>query len=586
MSGTFIFSMIFSILIVYFVGDISKILRNMLIMVIFAFSALFFLQVGGVAYDLNIFPSGIMSIGFSFRKFGKYMCLLNHAVFFIFMIKDMAKEKHESENSYFMNMLFLFFATNLLLFSKNIETAIVIYEITIYFILFLITTNINERKTVNDILFINSILSAIFIIALILLKQKEGQNFATLSYVLLIIVMVGRLFMIPFNSRFVSELKKAGIILLGYFMFVLFAINISLSNLILSLPLGISQTVINSSYLVFVPFMILSLLRALAAEDIKQMMFFLFTLVISSLMAYEFRLNVGGLNAIPLIFSSMVAMTVLLVEIDFIEETFLTTDLKRLGGISRYLNHSPLIFIMAFIALIGLPPISMLGSKSFTIDLPFMFKAFYVFSVFAVVLISFKASALLFFTESEYSGIAVFDYRKIGSRLYIYFLFAALIFILLFPFCFNSICDAIRSSDTGISVLIADTDMQRTGVFLNFALFIFILISMYLRKKTLPKTSSKPDKRVSEIVYDSKTILHSFDRNINLNGVNFYGYNEEKSGKFGKYADLDGAVRFLSGMISDIGGFSVKFYQRSFTAVFLIVIIFVIAFALLSGVVL
>ncbi|HAV91728.1 TPA: hypothetical protein DCW38_00900, partial [candidate division WOR-3 bacterium] len=60
MSGTFIFSMIFSILIVYFVGDISKILRNMLIMVIFAFSALFFLQVGGVAYDLNIFPSGIM----------------------------------------------------------------------------------------------------------------------------------------------------------------------------------------------------------------------------------------------------------------------------------------------------------------------------------------------------------------------------------------------------------------------------------------------------------------------------------------------------------------------------------------------
>ncbi len=581
MDAIFIYSMIFSIFAIYLIGNVSKVLRNLFLFIIFIYSGLFFLQNGGLKLEMSFFNWSAFTFGFSESENGIYLSILNHIIFSILIIKDISKPKHESESSYFMNMLFIFFLTNLILFAKNLLTAIVIYEILIYLILFTITSNVNERKVVNDLLFINCVLSSMFIIALILMEHSAYGN-RSIQYILFVLVMAGRLFMIPFNTRFFDSLKNMSILSLGYFLIILFLMNSTIHLLIANFTIGTSSIILISIYIIFAFFMITSLIKALSSNSLKQMMFFTLTLSVSFLSSYAFIMKADYMYEMPIIFRILIPISVLFTETDLIEERFLTTDLRKLSGIGYYIPHSPLMFLMSFVLLMDIP--SIIGAFTNHLEMNYLIslKILYTIYMFFLSVILFKIFALLFFSSSAYFGITVMDYRKLSERLYLKLLLFVLLVLILFIYIGKSIQEILIYDTLTGKIHFQMPAKDICFIFMNLLALFVILINIYLQRKFRKPLVPKNYEKAGEILYNESSFTHSFEKNINMNGLNFYGYNESKLNKMTKYSDFDNGVKFIIRTISNIGEFGIRLYQRSMSAVFLIIILFTVLIFILS----
>ncbi|MDD3802941.1 MAG: hypothetical protein PHW02_00955 [bacterium] len=568
MNEIFIYAVLFSIFAVYAVGNVSKMLRNILSMTIFFYSISFILNTGGINFEFTVIPAAVIDIGFAPNMHGLIFSFLNHTVFAIYILRSMIKEKHESESSYYMNMLFLFFSANLIFFAKNMESAVMMFEISIYFMLSIIATNINERKTMNDLVFINSILSGAAVTSLILLKSLP-----VVSYYVFMVSLLGRVFMIPFNARFFEALKKAGIIMLGYMMFVLFLLSLSINQTLIYSDAD--AVFMKHSYLVFMPFLVLSSLKALASGNLKQMLFYMFVasisyhllLAFSHVADFSFLLNASAVSSI--------SFAILFAVCDRIEEEYLTTEFRVLEGVHSQIAFAPYLVIFALLSLLYFPLSASSISNPFYFDYPLIIKILFLVYIFSISVVAFKCIALLFFNSASYKPLSYKNKRR--SKVNAYFdsslLFVSIVF-LLFSIGFYvkpaSLCieEVIRPEN-----LIASRGYREEGILYNLASFILIavLTEIFFLRRRFTNNSNGSN---TEIAYSIGSSDHSFERNINLNGLDFYGFSDKKLRNILSYADFDNVVRLIGKTLTDLGSFVAKLYQRSISAVFIIFILF------------
>ncbi|MGE3063125.1 MAG: hypothetical protein AB7T10_05775 [bacterium] len=569
MNDIFIYSMILSILMTYIVGNVSKILRNIFILIIYFYSVVSIFSQGGINFDFKAMPFDIIDIGFRAGRHGILLSFLNHLIFLIYLIRDLFKEKHESESSYFMNMLFLFFFSNMLFFSKNIETSIIVFEIAVYFMLFLMATNLNDRKTMNDLVFVNSILTAAFILSLIFFKSGISASSSVF-----LSALIGRVFMIPLNTKLFDSLKKASIILLGYLMSVIFISCISLYDLLTNILAY--KIDFRYSYLVFVPFLFLSVLKAISSRNLKYTFFHLFIMTISFQLSFSFLQGTDISFIIVSAGGSLLSIAVLFTTCDKIEEIFSSTDLTKLESIHNYMPLSFYLFAFSFVSLSYFPlSISALSNPLF-ISAPLAFKLIFVFYVFSVWAVFFKIIALLFFTDAPYKTVSRKIYPERSGE-YVFYLFLLMFSILALTMSlgFHLELSGALGSESSRKYILYPNGIFSFKSYVNLASILFIIIYIKTSRFYLHSTKRFNGEFKREIKYSDDNAPHMLERNINLNGLNFYGFDEQKLVRKIKYADLDNIVRLVGRTFTDIGGFIVKLYQRSMSAVLLILLIYI-----------
>jgi len=577
MNEMFFFSMIMSILSLYVIGNVSRILRNIFIFIIFFFSSAYLL--GGIGLSFDILPEHLSFLDLGFALSGRSLPLLlvNHIVFLIYILRDIGRERHESESSYFMNMFFLFFFSNMLFISKNIITAAVFFEIEVYFSLFLVATNINERKTMNDLLFVNSMMTVLLISSVVYYEAAPGA-----AYALFITAIAGRLFMLPFNARFFDSLKKASINLLGYLMFVLFSSSVSLIDFASSIvqPAFVSANM----YLIFVPFVIFSLIKALSASTLKHLLFYLMIMSMSFQIAF-LSLNPADKYASYASFSGVsMIYAILFVMCDRIEELFATTELKKLEGVHAFLPFYPFIFMFAFLSLSFFPTSVTSFSNPILSGSPMIFDAVFVFVVFSTLAVAFKVMALLFFTDIN-AGFYSLKRPQVRSKAAIANDFINLVIVTVLLLIASESFSPYLSAEKGlVSIVKSIIFFQAEGRIWNIASFALILtLNLVLYGKRKGASESFRDRSL-EIRYGKGGIAGflPIEKNVNLNGLNFYGFDEQKLMKAVKHFDMDTPVRFLARALFETGNLISKIYQRSMTAV-LITLLLVLSIVIVSA---
>lgn len=386
----YFYAMMVSIVILYIIGDISRILRNLFafFLIVYSFINLFIVQTSMLTISIN--KSMGLSLSFGYSDLSFFFSLINHIAFFIILINALNNNKKKNDNGYVFLMFLIFYATNLMFFAKDMFTFFIMWEAASVMVYFSTGMKSNSLRAGLKYLLINSAGSLSVLLSILLIYNYVGsfdfsalRNLHTLipvnaarwiiglfSFGMLVKtgmagfhVWIERTYteadtnFTAYMSSILSKIGIFGMILILYILFPydfvekLFHIN-TINWLRVFLTTGGTVTAI------------LMTVIAVTSQDIKKLLAYSSAAqmgyVIASLgIGYKW----GLLSAIVIMTVHFLVKTALFNELAFIESKTGTTDGAELGGLIKRMPFSFIISLISIIALAGIVPLFGFAAK-------------------------------------------------------------------------------------------------------------------------------------------------------------------------------------------------------------------------------
>ncbi len=567
MNSVYFHSSIISVISVYILGNLNRVLRNVFLLIFFSFSFLYFISIGSGSLVLKLFGFESLNLVFSKTSFSLPFLLVNHIIFFFFFLREMFRSPRESENSYFMNICILFILLNIIFVSSDFITIYIFFELLFFFLVIMITININDYKNSENILLVNLFGTLILLsVIVVITSSKTFINYPPIFYIILYISVALRTLVLPLSIFFKKELVKSdhsfiGIFTVSIFLSGFFVMSFLFKSFLTSqhyLPI-LSKFFIYLFFLMTLPIFSFDFL---ISKDIKRMIFsFSGSIFVTNLLIYLYYEDFSSKYLINSLFY-FVPLSFIFIFFDYIEEEFKTSNFDFLGNLFYIKPVSSTVIFLSLISLSFIYP----TSGYLLLKERFFDSSYNPFPIFIVYLIYFLFYSILFFKLFYLLFIQknITREKKITKDSELFLSFLTFPFLVLFSFAVI------------FSYLFSSSSILFYIIF-SFVTLIVILIVLVLNDKDR-KTFFIHTKNSEEyfFVQNRKTTIIGDLVNLKFD----ISLSERFLEKMVEKTDLNKIFYFLKNFIDDLSLTLFKLYQRSFTASFFILLLFLISFFL------
>ncbi len=601
----YFYAMIVSIVILYIIGDISRILRNLfaVFLMLYSFINLFFSQ--SRMLTIPIYNSMNLSLTFGYSDLGFFFSLINHIAFFIIIINAINNNRRKNDNGYVFLMFLIFYVTNLMFFAKDLLTFFIMWEFASIMVYFSAGMKSKSLKAGLPYLLMNAAGGLSILFAIMLIYNYTGgfefsviRNLHTLIPVhivrwAVILFAAGMLIktglagmhvwvertyaeadtnFTSYMSAVLSKIGIFGLITLLYVMFPydfiegLFHIN-TINWLRVFLTTGGTLTAIIMSIIAVTS---QDMKKLLAYSSVSQMGY-----VIASLgIGYKW----GLLSAIVIMTVHFMVKTALFNEMAFIESKTGSTDGAELGGLIKRMPFSFIISLISIIALAGIVPLFGFAAKWV------FYENMFAAGMYLPLAVAMLASTIAFLycyrlLSTVYLGIISEenDFRKFYSGFFDYLITGinmlipiALVVLGIFPYpYFTRLVAMVERISSSTDIYIASGFIESSAGYWNplwiGSAVIIIFVAMVIKFIiAFPRS-----RRVTQ--YDIAMSAEVVNRNTPLHfATNFYdGFSEAVrpltrikasivySGIFGFFNDISEVIRkmYMRNISSNLGVF-------------------------------
>ncbi len=596
----YFYSMIVSIVLLYVIGSISKILRNIFAIFLFAYSSLNLILSYSKFMDFPLLDNLKLTLVFDYSGVGFFFGILNHIAFGIILLNVLNNLKKKNDNGFLFLFFFIFYITNLLFFSGNLFTFFILWELVSIFIFFIVGYYNKKYFAGLKYLFMNGVGGLMLLFAITLIYHFVGTtDFQTIKsnyylipniYAILIVVLFSiSMFIKSAAIGFHTWVEDAYINSQTNFTAYLSAIlsKMGVFGLIILLyrifPYDyMSSLFMYKGYSLFnITFTLLGTLTALIGtfiaikqQDIKKVLTYSSIAQVGYIIAafgigYKFAL----LAVITVTTVHFLVKTSLFNDLAFIETKTGSTDAAELGGLIKKIPFSFISSLISIIALAGIVPLFGFAGK--WVYYGNMFVAGYYFPL----AISFLASTLAFLycykiLSTVYLGTISKENenRNYFSAFYDYIITAinmiipiALVVLGMFPYYFfNFIMNLMKDIFPTGNITIANKFIESSVGYWNPLWIGSAVMIVFISMLVIFLIAFKKSKRVTQ--YDISVSAEVINENIPTHyAVNFYDSLMDvvqpivgkKSIKFYKY---------VYNQILAIGDISKKFYLNSLSS--------------------
>ena len=413
----YFYAMIMSIVLIYIIGDISKILRNILAIFIFLYSLISTVFVNEAGFTINVMKSMNLNMSFSYSGIGTFFVILNHIAFGVILINILNNTNKKRDNGFLFNMFLIFYLTTLLFMSSNLFTFFIMWEFISVLIYFNIGIFDKRENSGLKYILMNALGGMSLLLAMAMIFNFTGTlNFERLSSIYylipksqaIVIILLFTFAMLiksafwglhtwvkdaymrsntcftAYMSAILSKIGIFGLILLFYKIFPYdYVIQIFTFNNIqlfrIFFTIGGSITAI------------LATIMAIKEQNVKAI------LTYSSIAQVGYIIASFGLGYRWSIISIMTITTVHLLiktslfsDLSFIEYKTGQTDGVELGGLIKVIPFTFVSTLISIIALAGIVPLMGFAAKWI------YFENMFISGHYIALIISFLASTLAF----------------------------------------------------------------------------------------------------------------------------------------------------------------------------------------------
>ncbi len=188
----YFYAMIMSITLIYIIGDISKILRNILAVFVFIYSLISTVLLTESGFSIPVMQSMNINMSFSSSGIGSFFVILNHIAFGIILVNILNNMKTKMDNGFFFMMFLIFYLSTLMFMSSNLFTFFIMWEF-ISVLIYLNTGILSVKKSAGlKYLSMNAAGGLLLLAAVALIYNYTGSlDFSRLSSLY---------YLIPYNS--------------------------------------------------------------------------------------------------------------------------------------------------------------------------------------------------------------------------------------------------------------------------------------------------------------------------------------------------------------------------------------------------
>ncbi|MEJ5306894.1 MAG: hypothetical protein WHT27_01160 [candidate division WOR-3 bacterium] len=567
MNSVYFYSSIISIISVYILGNLNKVLRNVFVSVFFVFSFLYFYSIDSTKLTINFFGFESLNLNFSKTDLSYSFLILNHILFFFFLLREIFRAPRESENSYFMNICFIFALLNLIFVSNDFITLYIFFEILFFIMVITLTINLNDYKSSENILLINLFGSLLLLsVIVVITSSKTFLNCPSFFYIVLYISVALRTLVLPLSTFFKKELMKSDFNFMGIFTMSIFLSGFFIMSFLYNSFLINQHFLPDLSkffiYLFFLITLFIFSIESLISNDLKLSIFnFSGAIFVTNLLIFLYYSNFSFGYLINVIFY-FIPLTFIFIFFDYIEDKFKTSNFNFLFNLFYLKPISSFIIILSFLSLSFLYPtvgFFLFKEPLFTLSYN-SFPIFFVFLIYFLFYLTFilKLFYILFIQKSNISETKTIKDSE--------FLISVLTIPFLVPILFFGILKYIIGFSSYISYLM---------IVILSAIIFLILLKMKENGFNLAIFTTENSKeyfyiqgRKSSMIGD----LLNFDLTTNQKNLQ----------KFLEQTDLNRIFHSIKIFLEDFSLTILKLYQRSFSAtIFILLIFFIFLFIIL-----
>lgn len=547
----YFYAMIMTIALIYIIGGISKILRNILAIFVFIYSLISTVLLTESGFTLQVMQSMNINMSFEGSGIGSFFIILNHIAFGIIFINMLNNLKSRQDNGFFFIMFLIFYLTTLLFMASNLFTFFIMWEfisILIYF-----NTGISSKKKHAGLLYIglNAAGGMMLLFAIAMIYNFTGtmdmDRLSSLYYLIpqsdarLIILLFTAAMLIKsafwgvhawvrdaygnsntiftaYLSAILSKMGIYGLILLYFRIFPYdYAIDLfrfsGINLFTIFFACGGALTAL------------LATIMAVKQQDIKHVLTYSSVAQIGYIVAsFGLGYNWALISILTIVSVHTLVKTSLFNDLAFIEYKTGSTDGEGLGGLIKVIPFSFISTLISIIALAGIVPLMGFAAKWI------YYENMFISGQYLALAISFLASTLAFLycykilstvylgqLSDENSKINYFmslgDYTVTGVNLIIPF---ALVFFGFYPYPFfrfilNRISELLPSANILISGNFIESPIGYWNPLWTGIAVIIIFVSMLLAFILLFKRSvrvKQTDIAMSAEIIRSNDQLH------------------------------------------------------------------------------
>ncbi|HAF06969.1 MAG: hypothetical protein QME48_06390 [bacterium] len=565
MNSVYFYSTIISVISIYILGNLSRVLRNIFVLIFFSFSFLYFSSIDNSIFVLKLFGFESLNLTFSKTSFSLPFLLVNHILFFFFFLREMFRNFRESENSYFMNISLVFVLLNLIFVSSDFITIYIFFELLFFLLVIMITININDYKNSENILLVNLFGTFILLAVIVVItSSKKLPNYPPIFYIILYISVALRTLVLPLSIFLKKELVRSdhsfiGIFILSVFLSGFFVMIFLFKNFLFTqyhLP-ALSKFFIYIFFLITLPIFSFDFL---ISNDTKRTIFsFAGLIFVTNLLIYLYYADFSLKYLMNSLFY-FIPLSFIFIYFDYIEEEFKTSNFNFLGNLFKIKPVSSTVIFLSLISLSFLYP----TSGYLLLKDSFFDSAYNPFPIFIVYLIYFVFYSLFFIKIFYLLFIQKNTTRenKITKESELILSFLSVPFLVLFLF-------------SGILLYAYGTSPLLFLIIFFLLTFIFVLIVLILNDQNW-KYSFLSTKNSEEYFFvQNRKITMIGDL---LNSKFDISLSETFLEKIVEKTDVNKIFYFLKNFIDNFSLTLFKLYQRSFTASFFILLLFLILF--------
>lgn len=566
MNSIYFYSSIISILSVYILGNLNKVLRNVFVSVFFVFSFLYFYSIDSTPLNISFFGFESLVLNFSKTDLSFSFLIVNHILFFFFILRELFRAPRESENSYFMNICFIFALMNIIFVSSDFITIYIFFEILFFVLVITLTINLNDYKSSENILLINLFGSLLLLSVIVVITSgRSFLNYPSFFYIVLYISVALRTLVLPLSTFFKKEMIKSDFNFIGIFAMSIFLSGFFIMSFLYNNFLITQHILPNLSkffiYLFFLITLLIFSIESLISNDLKLSIFnFSGAIFVTNLLIFLYYSDFSFTYLINVIFY-FIPLTFIFVFFDYVEDKFKTSNFRFLFNIFHLKPISSFIIILSLLSLSFLyPTVGFFLFKEPLFNISYnSFPIFFVFLVYFLFYFTFtlKIFYILFIQRSM-----IFENKTIkGSEFFIS--------VLTIPFL-------IPILSYGMFKYIIDFNS-----FVFYLVFGILSVIVFL---ILLKLKDDRDNPLLFPTFNYEEYLYAPGRKSSTIGdlLNFtfdLSSNQKSLQNFLEKTDLNKIFYSLKIFLEDFSLTILKLYQRSFSAtIFILFVFFVILF--------
>ncbi|MEO0288411.1 MAG: hypothetical protein ABIN00_02090 [candidate division WOR-3 bacterium] len=460
-----------------------------------------------------------------------------------------------------MNICFIFALLNIIFVSSDFITIYIFFEILFFLLVIILTINLNDYKSSENILLVNLSGSLLLLAVIVVItSNKSFLHYPSFFYIVLYISVALRTMVLPLSTFFKKELIKSdfnfiGIFTMSIFLSGFFIMSFLYNNFLISqhiLPI-ISKFFI---YLFFLLTLFIFSIESLISNDLKLSIFnFSGAIFVTNLLIFLYYSDFSFGYLMKVIFY-FIPLTFIFVFFDYVEDKFKTSNFNFLFNLFYLKPISSSIIMLSLLSLSFLyPTMGFYLFKEPLFNLSYnSLPIFFVFLIYFLFYISFtlKLFYLLFVQKSN-----ILESKTVEVSEF-------LISILTIPFLVPILCYGVLKYVNGYSSF--------TSYLIFGILSIMVLLILLKLKENGYNCIIFPTGNNEEYFYihgrKSSTIGDLLNFNFDLFS------NQRSLQNFLEKTDLNKIFYSIKIFLEDFSLTILKLYQRSFSATIFILLVF------------